>query len=129
MAGALADAGLEAAHIDAVSAHATGTRLNDEVEAAAIRSVLGDRWPQVPVLATKSLVGHLIGAAGAVEVAACLQAFAEDRLHPNGSLRTVAPGCELDHVVGAPRSFQGRVILKNSFGFGGQNACLLLGRP
>ena len=128
MLGALKDAGLGPESVDAVSAHATGTLLNDEVEAAAIRGVLGVSWPQVPVLATKSLIGHLIGAAGAVEVVASLQGFAENRLHPNGSLDRVASGCELSHIKGSPVPFQGRVILKNSFGFGGQNACLLLGR-
>lgn len=128
MTSALADSGLGPDDVDAVSAHATGTLLNDEVEAAALRRLLGPRWERVPVLATKSLVGHLIGASGAVEVVACLQGFAEDRLHPNGSLQTVAAGCELDHVVGVARPFSGRTILKNSFGFGGQNASLVLGR-
>jgi 3-oxoacyl-[acyl-carrier-protein] synthase II len=128
MTRAVADAGLQPSDVDAVSAHATGTLLNDEVEAGAIRRVLGTGWLRVPVLATKSLVGHLIGAAGAVETIACLQGFGENRLHPNGSLERVATGCELDHVVGTPRPFGGRVILKNSFGFGGQNASLVLGR-
>ena len=128
MALALEDAGLRVEEVDAVSAHATGTLLNDEVEASAIRAVLGDHWNAVPVVATKSLIGHLIGAAGAVEVVALLQGFAEGRLHPNGSLERVAPGCELNHVVGEARAFGGRVILKNSFGFGGQNACLAIGR-
>jgi len=128
MRGALEDAGLCADEVDAISAHATGTLLNDEVEAAAIRAVLGAHWPSVPVMATKSLLGHLIGAAGAVEVVALLQGFIEGCLHPNGSLDRVASGCELDHVVGKARPFSGREILKNSFGFGGQNACLALGR-
>jgi len=127
MLGALQDAGMSAAQVDAVSAHATGTLLNDEVEAAAIRAVL-PHWQRVPVLATKSLLGHLIGAAGAVEVVMALQGFHEQRLHPNGSLELVAAGCELDHVRGEARAFHGRTVLKNSFGFGGQNASLLLGR-
>jgi len=128
MLAALDDAGLPAAKVDAVSAHGTGTYLNDEVEAAALRQVLGPRWQTTPVIATKALVGHLIGAAGAIEVAAALQAFAQSALHPNPSLSRVASGCELDHVTGAPRPFDGDVILKNSFGFGGQNASLVLKR-
>ena len=128
MSGAMADAGLAPEEIDAVSAHATGTLLNDEVEAAAIRAVLASTWERVPVLATKSLIGHLIGAAGAVETVFALQGFSENRLHANGSLTHIGKGCELDHVMDGPRPFSGNVILKNSFGFGGQNACLALGR-
>ncbi|MCP4347991.1 MAG: beta-ketoacyl-[acyl-carrier-protein] synthase family protein [Desulfobacterales bacterium] len=125
---ALDDACLDADDIHAVSTHGTGTYLNDEVEANAVRRILGDRWPGVPVISTKSLIGHLIGAAGAVELAACIQGFIQNRLHPNGSLNTVAKGCELDHVVGTSRKFEGKYILKNSFGFGGQNATLIIGK-
>lgn len=128
MAGALLDAQLRAEDVDAVSAHATGTLLNDEVEAGAIRAVLASNWQKVPVLATKSLTGHLIGGAGAVETIFALQGFGEGRLHANPSLAQIGLGCELDHILDAPRPFDGRVILKNSFGFGGQNACLALGR-
>jgi len=105
MKGAVRDAGLHPGQIDAVSAHGTGTYLNDETEAAAIRDILGEKWQTTPVFSTKSL-----------------------RLHPHGALDNVAPGCELDHVVVAPRGFHGQTILKNSFGFGGQNATLILGR-
>ena len=79
MKGAVRDAGLHPGQIDAVSAHGTGTYLNDETEAAAIRDILGEKWQTTPVFSTKSLIGHLIGAAGAVELVACIQGFMENR--------------------------------------------------
>jgi len=125
---ALKDADLESHEIHAISAHGTGTLLNDRVEAVMIRRVLGDRYRDTPVISTKSLVGHLIGAAGAIELAACIQGLVQNTLHPNGSLNKVAKGCELDHVAGGSRGFKGRHIMNNSFGFGGQNAVIIIGR-
>jgi 3-oxoacyl-[acyl-carrier-protein] synthase II len=124
----LQDAQLQPGDIHAVSTHGTGTHLNDEVEAAAIRSVLGESWRHTPVVSTKSLIGHLIGAAGAVEFIASLQGFAQGQLHANGSLENIGKGCELDHIVRSPRAFSGKNILKNSFGFGGQNATLIISK-
>ncbi|MFC1849937.1 beta-ketoacyl-[acyl-carrier-protein] synthase family protein [candidate division CSSED10-310 bacterium] len=125
---ALHDARLPPEEIQAISSHGTGTYINDEVEAAAIRTVFKQTWQQIPVISTKSLTGHLIGAAGAIELSAAIQGFLENSLHPNGSLHKIAPGCELDHVVDSPRTFSGSNILKNSFGFGGQNASLIIRR-
>jgi 3-oxoacyl-[acyl-carrier-protein] synthase II len=129
MRAALSDAGLEPGRIGHLNTHGTGTRLNDEVEAAAIRRVFAGSWERLPVSATKSVTGHLIGAAGAVEAAACLFAL-DRRLAPaNPWLEKVAPGCELDHAAGAARPWDGGCVLSNSFGFGGQNASLIFGRP
>ena len=129
MRAALADAGIAPEAVGHVNAHGTGTRLNDEVEAAAVRRVFAGSWQRLPVSATKSLTGHLIGAAGAVEAGACLLALVKGLLPPNPWLRKVAPGCELDHVTGtAARAFDGEYALSNSFGFGGQNASLVFRR-
>jgi 3-oxoacyl-[acyl-carrier-protein] synthase II len=129
MRAALADARIEPEAVGHINAHGTGTRLNDEVEAAAIRRVFADTWQRIPVSATKSVTGHLIGAAGAIEAGACLLALVRGLLPPNPWLRKVAPGCELDHVVGTTaRRFDGEHVLSNSFGFGGQNASLIFRR-
>lgn len=129
MRAALADAGLEPGRIGHLNTHGTGTRLNDEIEAGAIRRVFAGCWERIPASATKSVTGHLIGAAGAVEAVASIFAL-DRRLAPaNPWLAKVAPGCELDHVTGAARPWEGDLVLSNSFGFGGQNASLIFGRP
>ena len=125
MSAALEDAGIGPERIDHINAHGTGTELNDPMEAGAIREVFADSWENIPVSATKSMTGHLIGAAGALEVGACLLALVRGVLPPNISLKSVGRGCELDHVR-QPRPFEGEAVLSNSFGFGGQNATLIL---
>lgn len=125
---ALEDAKLEPCDISHVNAHGTGTILNDEVEARAIRRVFSDCWDRIPVSATKSLTGHLIAAAGPVEVGACLLALTRNILPPNPWLSKTGTGCELTHVVQRQVQFNGDFVLSNSFGFGGQNATLILGR-
>lgn len=122
---ALQDARLAPERIGHINAHGTGTRLNDEIEAKAIRRVFNGHWERIPVSATKSMTGHLIAAAGAVELGACLLALHKGLLPPNPSLERVGPGCELDHVT-TQRRFSGEYVLKNSFGFGGQNAVMVL---
>jgi 3-oxoacyl-[acyl-carrier-protein] synthase II len=128
MMSALADTGLEPEAIGHINAHGTGTRLNDQVEAGAIRRVFRNCWPRIPVSATKSVTGHLIAAAGAVEMAACLLALIRNRIPPNPSLTRVGEGCELAHATGKAIPFDGEYALSNSFGFGGQNATLILRR-
>lgn len=128
MVGALEDAGLRPADVSHVSSHGTGTRLNDEVEAAAIRRVFDGCWERIPVSSVKSVTGHLVAAAGALEAGACLMTLVEGVVPHNPSLETVGQGCELNHVVGAPGRFEGDYALTNSFGFGGQNAALVLRR-
>lgn len=128
MRAALSDASIDVHQIDHINAHGTATRLNDEIEAMAIRRLFSSNWEKIPVSATKSLTGHLIGAAGAIESAACLLPLLEGLLPPNPFLSRVAKGCELNHVTSPGAKFNGETVLNNSFGFGGQNACLILRR-
>jgi 3-oxoacyl-[acyl-carrier-protein] synthase II len=129
MSAALEDAGLKPGSIDHLNTHGTGTILNDPVEAAAIRQVFPDHWEKMPVTAVKSMIGHALAAAGALEAASCLMTLESGLIPPNVGLKNVASGCELDHVVGRARPFDGRLIMTNSFGFGGQNSVLIIGKP
>ncbi|MGK0359868.1 MAG: 3-oxoacyl-[acyl-carrier-protein] synthase II, partial [Bradymonadia bacterium] len=126
MRAALKDAGVEPEGIDYINAHGTGTTLNDGIESAAIRRVFGESAP--PVSSSKAQFGHTIAAAGAVELLACLAAFAHDALPPNAHLTEVDPAIDLDLVESTGRPATPQTILSNSFGFGGQNACLVIGR-
>ncbi len=128
MTAALADAGLAPREIAHINAHGTGTRLNDAIEAAAIRRVFDGFWERIPVSAPKSITGHMIAASGAAEAGSCLLTLLENLCPPNPSLEKVGKGCELDHVTGRARPFSGKYVLSNSFGFGGQNAVLVFGR-
>jgi 3-oxoacyl-[acyl-carrier-protein] synthase II len=128
MRAALADAELPPRAVDHINTHGTGTQLNDPVEAQAIRRVFADTWERIPVTAVKSMMGHSIAAAGAIEVAACLYTFLRGMVPPNIGLEKVGAGCELDHVAGTARPFAAQRALTNSFGFGGQNASLILTR-
>ena len=127
MRAALDDAAIPPTEISHINTHGTSTRLNDEVEAAAIRKVFAEgAWERIPVSATKAMTGHLIAAAGAVEVGACLLALVNGVMPPNPSLDKVGHGCELAHVTGSAATFNGEYVLTNSFGFGGQNVSLVL---
>ena len=128
---ALTDAGLEAVHIDYVNAHGTSTQLNDRAETMALKSVLGDRATQVPVSSTKSAIGHLLGAAGAVEAVATILALRDRIAPPTIGYEEPEEGMDLNYVPGTARPLEmsnGRppVALSNSFGFGGHNASLCL---
>jgi 3-oxoacyl-[acyl-carrier-protein] synthase II len=127
MQAALGEAGIPPEAVSHVNTHGTGTHLNDEVEAAAIRRVFA-AWERMPVAAVKSVTGHLIGAAGAVEAGACLMTLTRGLIPPNPSLSKVASGCELMHVTGRAARYDGEYALSNSFGFGGQNAVLVFRR-
>lgn len=129
---ALVDAGVEAADIDYVNAHGTSTQLNDRAETASIKAALGDRAREIPVNAAKSAIGHLLGAAGAVEAIATLLALRDRVVAPTLNYEVPEEGLDLDYVVSGSRRLSvgdGRrpVALSNSFGFGGHNAVLCLG--
>jgi len=125
---ALADAGLAPRDVDHVNAHATSTPAGDRCEALALRAVFGAHADAMPVSATKSMTGHLLGAAGAVEAILCVCALETGLLPPTVNLDRPDPACALDHVAHKARPHPVRVVLSNAFGFGGVNACLLLGR-
>ncbi len=125
---ALEDAGLDPTSIGHVNAHGTSTPLNDAAESIAIRTVLGDHTDAVAVTSTKGVTGHLLGAAGAVEAVVALQVLREGLIPPTAGLRTQDPDIHLDVVTGEPREVAVDAVLSNSFGFGGQNAALVLTR-
>lgn len=126
MRSALVDAGLGPADIDHVNAHGTSTQLGDIAETKAIRSVFGVHADGIAVCSTKSMTGHLIGAAGATEAAATALAIARGIVPPTINLDEPDPLCGLDHVSGAARTTPVRAALSNSFGFGGHNATIAL---
>ncbi len=126
---ALQDAAMEPDDVDYINAHGTGTRKNDPAEASAIRAVLGEAANRIPVSSTKSQIGHLIGAAGAVEVCAGLFALREQILPATITLRDPDPSCDLRHVPVEPRRARVRTFLSTSFGFGGQNAVIICSKP
>ena len=125
---AIEDADLELGDVGHVNAHATSTPAGDSSEARAIRAVFGAHADSIPVSATKSMTGHLLGAAGAVEALLCIRSLETGLLPPTINLDDVDTDCELDHVIGEARRAEIRVALSNSFGFGGTNACLVFGR-
>jgi len=125
---ALADAGLTPGEVDYLNAHATSTPAGDPAEATAIRAVFGPHVERVAVSATKSMTGHLLGAAGALEALLCVKALETGILPPTINLERPDPACALDHVANKARHVRARVAISNSFGFGGSNATLVFGR-
>lgn len=128
MSASLKDAGLSADAVGYVNAHGTSTTVNDKVETVACRAVFGDRAAQVPVSSTKSMMGHLIAAAGVTEMIVCLLAIRDGVIPPTINLENPDPLCDLDYVPGKAREANVQVALNNSFGFGGQNVTLALGK-
>jgi nodulation protein E len=122
LAGALADACLAPEDIDYINAHGTGTRANDVMETAAIKQVLGDRARHIAISASKSMFGHALGAAGALEMLATVLAVTGNMAPPTISYLESDPECDLDYVPNVARPMPIRAALKNSFGFGGLNA-------
>jgi len=128
MSDAIRDAGLTPADIGYINAHGTSTPLNDKIETAAVRTALGARAEGVPISSTKSMTGHLLGAAGAVEAILCLLALREGFIPATIGYQTPDPECNLDIVPNTGRSAALRHTMSNSLGFGGHNASLILSK-
>jgi 3-oxoacyl-[acyl-carrier-protein] synthase II len=125
---ALKDAGLSTTDIDYINAHGTSTKMNDANESSAIKKVFGDHARKLMVSSTKSMTGHMLGAAGGVETAICALTIARAVVPPTINYTTPDPDCDLDYVPNTAREVRVRAAATNSFGFGGTNACLVLTR-
>jgi 3-oxoacyl-[acyl-carrier-protein] synthase II len=125
---ALDNSGLDASEIGYINAHGTSTQVNDRVETAAIKKVLGERAYQIPVSSSKSMLGHLIAAAGAVELIITVMALNRGVLPPTINYEVPDPECDLDYIPNVAREKRVRHALSNSFGFGGQNISLIVSR-
>jgi 3-oxoacyl-[acyl-carrier-protein] synthase II len=125
---ALADAGISYKDVDYINAHGTSTQENDSVETKAIKAVFGDRAKNVPVSSVKSMLGHLIGAAGAAELITCVCAIQNNMLPPTANLNDPDPQLDLDYVPNVPRKMPVNIVINESFGFGGQNNVVIIKR-
>jgi len=128
MRSALHDALVLPSHVDYINAHGTSTQANDAVETLAIKRLFGDHAYRIPVSSTKSMMGHSMGAAGAIEAAVCALTLSRGQIHPTINYEFPDPECDLDYVPNTWRKADVRIALSNSFGLGGQNACLVLQR-
>jgi len=128
MKDALRDAGLNPEDITYINAHGTSTPLNDVVETRGIKSVFNTYARKVAVSSTKSMLGHLLGASGGVEMVACALMVKNDLIHPTINYETPDPECDLDYVPNASRQMTVNRVMSNSFGFGGHNATLIIGK-
>jgi 3-oxoacyl-[acyl-carrier-protein] synthase II len=128
MLAALGDASLAPDDVGYINAHGTSTKINDAVETLAIKKVFGDYAYRVPVSSSKSMLGHLIAAAGAVELITCVEALRRGAVPPTINYTTPDPECDLDYVPNRAREWRFRHALSNSFGFGGQNVSLIVSK-
>jgi 3-oxoacyl-[acyl-carrier-protein] synthase II len=128
MQNALNNAEIDNSKIDYINAHGTSTPLNDKSETAAIKSVFGEQAYNIPVSSIKSMIGHLLGAAGAIEALVCVKTLQDDVLPPTINYETPDPECDLDYVPNVARHTRVNHILSNSFGFGGHNASIIISR-
>jgi len=129
MKAALADAGISPSDIDYVNAHGTSTELGDIAETTAVKTIFGEHAYKIPVNSTKSMIGHLLGAAGAIEMAATILQMNHGKLHPTINLEKPDPQCDLDYVPGKARDAKIKYAISNSFGFGGHNISIVLKNP
>ena len=126
MRAALADAGVKPEEIDYISAHGTSTPQNDSVETKAIKAVFGEYAYKVPISSIKGVMGHLIAAAGATEIIACVLALRDQIIPPTANYKVPDPLCDLDYVPNVPRKAALKTVMSNSFGFGGQNNTVII---
>jgi 3-oxoacyl-[acyl-carrier-protein] synthase II len=124
---ALEDARLNTENIQYVNAHGTSTPLGDEAETRAIKMVFGQHAKKLPISSTKSMLGHLLGASGGVELIACVLTIRQSVIHPTINYETPDPACDLDYVPNTARETRVKRAISNSFGFGGHNCCLVVG--
>ncbi|MGC8874784.1 MAG: beta-ketoacyl-[acyl-carrier-protein] synthase II, partial [Chloroflexia bacterium] len=120
--------GLSPEEVDYLNAHGTSTPLNDVAETQAIKAVFGQHAYRLAISSTKSMVGHLLGAAGAIEAIACIQTILTGVIHPTINYEVPDPECDLDYVPNVARRADVRVALTNSLGFGGHNVSLIFAR-
>jgi 3-oxoacyl-[acyl-carrier-protein] synthase II len=128
MRDALKDAGLSPSEIGYINAHGTSTVVNDKGESAAIKTLFGEKAREVPVSSSKSMMGHLIAAAGAVEAIICVKTLLHGVLPPTINYEVPDPECDLDYIPNVAREKQVRHVMSNSFGFGGQNVALIVSK-
>ena len=126
--GALENAGIGPDEVNYINAHGSSTPLNDVMETKAIKAVFGERAYQIPINSTKSMLGHALGASGTLEAIACALSIVHGRIHPTINYEYPDPECDLDYVPNQAREYTVNVALSNSFGLGGQNACLVIKR-
>ena len=126
MSDAMSEAGVRPEDVSYINAHGTGTHHNDIFETRAIKLALGDVAYQVPISSTKSMIGHLLGAAGAVEFIACVKSIEDGFIHPTAGLKTPDEECDLNYVPGEGIAKDVDVVLSNSLGFGGHNGTVLV---
>ena len=125
---ALDDAGIGPGDVDYINAHGTSTPVNDTAETRAIKTVFGEAAQKTPISSTKSMIGHSLGASGGLEAAAALRTIRDGVIHPTINYENPDPECDLDYVPNVARKVNVNTVLSNSFGFGGQNACIVLRR-
>jgi len=128
MAAAMKEAAVTLADIDYISAHGTGTPTNDRIESIAAHDLFGDRAARIPMSSIKSMIGHTMGAASAIETIACALALATGWIPPTINHETPDPDCGMDIVPNVSRKTGPKVVLNNAYAFGGNNACVCLGR-
>jgi len=123
---ALDEAGLQSGDVDYINAHGTSTPINDRVETLAIKHVFGELAYKIPVSSTKSMIGHSLAGAGAIELVACILTLENQFIHPTINYENPDPECDLDYVPNKGRKAKVKIIVSNSFGFGGKNACVVI---